>query len=782
MLPGASLSTAGLSRAGLKLSPVWAVPLARNPQFSGREETLAELSEAVSSAHLLAVVALHGMGGVGKTQLALEYAYRNADRYKLVAWIRAEEPETLAADYCAIGSELHFPETTDERKRIALVRSWLERNDGWLLVFDNAPKPDAIRAFLPRTHTGHILVTSRLSSWRALAASMPVEVLSDHEAVEFLLARTGEQDEDLAGELAQELGRLPLALEEAAAYMEATGRSMASYLPLLREKQPDVLLGRSATTSQVGALRITWELSFRELQKESAEASDLLKLCAYFAPDDIPLEMIRAGREHLPDALREQVSEELSLDACVAALRRYSLVRAEAGSLSIHRLVQLAARVRLPEQENDRWREIALRVTEQAYPQGTMAGAYKPESGRYLPHALAAVAHSAPHEGYPELAGNLLRRTGLYRSVRGRSDLAQVDLERSLRLLESAATPDEAQIALVLWELGMVRYALGEPDAAGALLERSAGIFERINGPRDLWVGQALLAHAWVLRTLGRWEECLALAERSLDIARDVLGEDNEATAMARSVMGRALWSLGRVSEARECVERGTELVSRAQALHPIMCGSLDNLAQIHSDLGEPGPALELVERCLEIGEERWGVDHPFICLGLRLRGSILLRRGALDEARRSLEQALAGGQRACRYLHEDIAVAHSELAEIERQSGDLASAHAHLERAISGLTRLCGDPTRTRERIHFTRAAVLRDEGDLDGARREAEAALAIVEKGLGPRHPLKLEALERLGEILQDLGLPEDAERRRGEAREIARSAGLDDGSADG
>jgi tetratricopeptide (TPR) repeat protein/tRNA A-37 threonylcarbamoyl transferase component Bud32 len=762
-------------RPAAGMSPIWLVPLGRNPNFTGREDSLRQIAESVSESHLLAVVALHGLGGVGKTQLAVEYAYRYSDRYRLVAWIRAEEPETLAADYCAIGTPLEFPDTRDERARIEAVRSWLERNENWLLVFDNAPNPDALRAYLPRFHTGHILVTSRHRSWRALAASLPVEVLDRHEATEFLLKRTDSGDETAAAALSEELGRLPLALEEAAAYIEATGRSLGTYLPLLRDHQPDVLFGEPLTPDHPGSLRTAWELSFRQIEDEAPEASDLLRLCAYLAPDDVPLALIRRGGEHLPEALRKRVHAEVSLDGCIASLRRYSLVRTEPDCLSVHRLVQLATRERLTEAERERWAVLALRVVEAAYPHSTLGGAYLPESGRFLPHALAALSHTAPHAHCAEPAARLLQRTGIYRSVRGMIDLACDDLERALGLFESASAPDEEEIAGVLWELGMVRYALGEPAAARELLERSARIFEHRKGPTHPWLAQSLLALSWVLRTLGESEEALSVAERFLEIAERSLGEDHAVTSMGLSVMGRALWYLNRVPEARRCAQRALAVLTGQQDLHPIVVGTWNNLAQIHLDLGEFKTALDCVDRSLAVGEHAWGRDHPFMCVASSVRGAILQRLGDLEGARRCLEQALEGGQRVCRYLHEDIAIARSELGDVLRRLGDLDGARANLEHSLEDTALVCGDKARLEGHAQVALATLLRELGDLAGARRHCEAGLGIVEARFGIDHPLRIEGLGTLGSTLQDLGEAAEAERCFADALRIATAAGL-------
>ncbi|HME73813.1 MAG TPA: FxSxx-COOH system tetratricopeptide repeat protein [Myxococcota bacterium] len=764
-------------RSAAELSPIWLVPLARNFNFTGREELLRQLDVSLSAGRLLAVVALRGLGGVGKSQLALEYAYRFANRYRLVAWIRAEAPEALAADYCAIATALGLSEAPSERQKFEAVRSWLERNDHWLLIFDNAPNPEAIRAYLPRSHAGHLLVTTRHHSWRDLAACVAVEVLDHEEAVEFLLKRTGEADAQSAGELCEELGRLPLALEEAAAYLEATGRTIATYLPLLRRHRQRVLLG-PPTPDHPGVLRTTWELSFRQVERESPHASDLLTLCAFLAPDDIPLELLHKGAEHLTEKLRCYLSDEVSFDGCVAALRRYSLVKIERDALSVHRLVQLVTRDRLTEPERRHWASLALRLVEGVYPTRGLAGDYYPESGRLLPHALSALSHGAPYTEDLGPAGRLLRRTGTYLSAMGSHDRAWEHLERALALFEKASAPDEDQIADVLWELGMVLYALGEPTAARERLERGLHLLERRKGPTHPLVGRDLMALSWVLRTLGEFDSTLSSTERSIEIVERTLGVNHPFTAMNLAIRASALWSLNRIGDARECAERAfTVLGLERQPLHPLMCGTWYNLGQFQLDLGETERAAECVGRSLEIGEHAYGLDHPLVCVSVRLQGSILDQRGDLEGARKCFERALVGAERACRYLHEDIAIARSALGSVLHRLGDYEGAGRALEYALEAASRVCGDRARYESHIRVSLAALFQDRGNLSAARMHCEAGIRFVEARYGADHPLRIAGLNRLGWILRDLNEPEQAHVRFREAIRIAEAAGLMD-----
>lgn len=226
------------------LPRVWNVPHQRNPSFTGRADLLDELHRTLVSGQATTLTqAITGLGGVGKTRLAVEYAYRQAADYDVVWWVKAEEPAALADDYAKLAAQLDLPEQNvpDQRVAIEAVRGRLEQSAGWLLIFDNAREAKAVRDYFPRGGGGHVLVTSRDPNWRGVAHQLSVKVLARAGAVDFLLRRTGQTDAVSAEALAAELGNLPLALEQAGAYIEATGKSLSAYLELFRTRQPELL-------------------------------------------------------------------------------------------------------------------------------------------------------------------------------------------------------------------------------------------------------------------------------------------------------------------------------------------------------------------------------------------------------------------------------------------------------------------------------------------------------------------------------------------------------------
>jgi len=220
----------------------WHVPHERNINFTGRAELLEQLHLELSSGEPAALVqALSGLGGIGKSQTAIEYAYRHKHDYRLVWWLRAEEPAALAADYASMVGPLGLDVSEDQNQAIAVVRDRLDQMDGWLLIFDNAREVGDLRLYLPLRQRGRVIITSRNPNWGGVARPVRVEVMGEEDAVKLLLQHRGADETDAAKDLAEALGFLPLALAQARAYSEHVGCTLRAYLDLLKAREAELL-------------------------------------------------------------------------------------------------------------------------------------------------------------------------------------------------------------------------------------------------------------------------------------------------------------------------------------------------------------------------------------------------------------------------------------------------------------------------------------------------------------------------------------------------------------
>lgn len=331
------------------LPPIWNVPHRRNPNFTGRDAQLEELHTNLASHTTTALTALRGTGGVGKTQLATEYAFRHASDYEAVWWVRSDNAAQFASDYAglAIAVGAVGADEADQKVQIGAAKAWLEHNGEWLLILDNVPRPDEIEDYLPSGGTGDILITSRFQNWGGVGDVISVDTWPRDDSIDFLLARTGLDDRDTAGALAEELGDLPLALEHVGAYVEEIDCSLGRYLELFKERRSDMIALAKPPADYDETVATTWGISIDMVADENPAAVELLNICAFLAPDEIPLDIIRDGTEFLPAALAAAADDDLAWNHVLATLRRYSLVEVSGNALSLHRLVQATTLARL---------------------------------------------------------------------------------------------------------------------------------------------------------------------------------------------------------------------------------------------------------------------------------------------------------------------------------------------------------------------------------------------------------------------------------------------------
>src|SRR6266568_843236 len=336
---------------------VWSVPYARNPFFTGREEILDRLATALQPGQAAALsqpVAISGLGGIGKTHLAVEYTYRHRQDYQAVFWVRADMRENLISDFVAMARELHLP-VVDTQQTVNAVKAWLRTHGDWLLILDNADDLALAREVLPPQFGGQVLLTTRAQAMGRLAHRIEVDAMPEGVGVLFLLRRAGliesdtvlahvsPQEREVARELVQELGGLPLALDQAGAYMEETPCGMQEYLRLYRTRRTALLSRRGGIVDDhPAAVATTWSLAFASVEQANPAAADLLRVCAFLHPDAIPEDLLRQGAMQTEAPFKALATDDLAFHEALRTLGAYSLLRRDRSSrtLSTHRLVQ----------------------------------------------------------------------------------------------------------------------------------------------------------------------------------------------------------------------------------------------------------------------------------------------------------------------------------------------------------------------------------------------------------------------------------------------------------
>jgi hypothetical protein len=345
------------------LPTIWNIPYPQNSLFIGRDNSLNQLALSLHAGQPTALSqpqAISGLGGIGKTQLALEYAYRHRQDYQAVLWVQADTREALTASFLTLAGLLDLPEkdAPESARIVTAVKDWLRTHTGWLLILDNADDLALARDFLPPSVSGHVLLTTRAQATGRFAHRLEVEILSTEVGALFLLRRAGllapdgifeqaqEYERDRARAICEELGGLPLALDQAGAYLEETRCSLAEYQHLFQCRRADLLAERRGLVDDhPRPVATTWSLSFERVEQKNPAAADLLCLCAFLAPDAIPEAIITEGASHLGSHLAPVGADSYLLNPVIEVLRAYSLIRREVRSgtdplLSVHRLVQ----------------------------------------------------------------------------------------------------------------------------------------------------------------------------------------------------------------------------------------------------------------------------------------------------------------------------------------------------------------------------------------------------------------------------------------------------------
>lgn len=611
----------------------------RNLNFTGRETLLTEIAERLAAGSVMAVVAAHGLGGIGKSQLALEYAHRHWGDYDLIWWVSADSPLLIVTGYGRLAPHLGIDVGADQEAVVGAVLAELGRRDRWLVVFDNAEQASDVAPYRPGGGAGHILITSRNPVWGAIATPLAVDELDLEEAVAFLLQRTGSSDEQAAAALAEELGRLPLALAQAAAYAEQVPLSLADYLDRYRRRHTE-LLARGQPLDYPDTVATTWQLNFEAVIATSQAAIQLLQIAAFLAPEPIPLDLFSERPGLLPTDLAAAASDELAFDEAIGALYRYSLVARDRGGLRLHRLVQAVARDDLSPVETAVTIERAVEVVRLAWPDRSQEPETWTRCAALLPHALAIAKHAEDGQVALQNTGLLLNEVGIYLSSRAEDQAARQQLERALRIREEVFGPNHPDVAITLGNLGNVLLALGDREGARDHLQRALAIFEAAYGRNDPDVGKALTNLAPVLRGLGERTTARQHLDRALTILEAAHGPNHPDVAKALGRLVDVLYELRELEIAQERAERALAIAQTVQD-ESLEATALVSFGRVLRKRGDPGRAKEYLERALPMLEEAVGDDHPDVGGALLYLGKVFVQLDDLPTARTRFERAL---------------------------------------------------------------------------------------------------------------------------------------------
>lgn len=451
------------------------------------------------------------------------------------------------------------------------------------------------------------------------------------------------QEREAASALAEALGNLPLALEQAAAYATRAGLSLADYLELFRARRPEVEARATGSEEYPPALATTFDISFTRLRAESPAAAELLTLCAFLAPDEVPLEILKDGAEHLPPALAAASADPEALAALAASLQTYALAKVRGGSfLTLHHFVQAAARGRLGEDDRKTWAGAAVRLMNAAFPFEKSNVRTWEASARLLSHALAAAERASGLRGSEEFSADLLGFVGRYLSNKAALPESKAAFEQALKIITETFGPDHPDVAIHLNNLGTALQDLGDLEGARASYERALAIEEAVHGPDDPNITSVLNNLGDVLQDLGDLEGARASYGRALAINEAAHGPNHPSVAIDLNNLGTVLQDLGDLEGARANYERALMIDEAVYGpTHPEVSPDLNNIGSILLVLGDLEGARVNCERALMIDESAYGPYHPNVALQLRNLGVVLQQQGDFNGARVNYERAL---------------------------------------------------------------------------------------------------------------------------------------------
>jgi tetratricopeptide (TPR) repeat protein len=611
---------------------VWNVPYGRNPFFTGREDTIVSLRARLESSGRAALSqALSGMGGIGKTQTALEYAYRYKDNYRAVMWIEADSEITIKTSLAAIGTALGLVAGDDQaHNQISeAIKQWCSTNKSWLLIFDNADKPQTLKQFLPLTPKGHILLTSRAQVLDAVGISKPLDVLEMtlDEAVEFLFARTGrisaeDEEKRAALTLAKELGCLPLALEQAAAFITAHQTPFSDYLRSYQKRQLE-LLGESWPVSGDYPLSVetTWAMNVAEIDTLSAAASDVLRVSAFLAPESIPIEIFISGGSELGEEVAKlagQASDDpVMRDKLLEPLTRYSLIRRDilSHTYTIHRLVQAVIRQSLDDNHTRMWALRTTRALNKIFPSGSYDTWQQCE--RLLSHGVA-VAALAQNFGFKESdAGDVVNSVACYLRMRGDFQEAERIHLQSVALRERDLGPNHPEVATCLNNLALVYTDRFEFATAEPLLERCLQIMKAAVGFDNPELSLALNNLGMCYLRSRKYIEAQPVLEQALALEQGTSEREDFFYATVLNNVAELKLGLESVEEAYHLCDEGLKI--RERIGNPEKIGrSYITMASILARQDKRESAEEFFKKGLSNRENVFGTEHPELILTLR--------------------------------------------------------------------------------------------------------------------------------------------------------------------
>jgi Tetratricopeptide repeat/NB-ARC domain len=769
---------------------VWGGVPTQNKNFTGRAELLELLRARIGDAATAVLPsadrrsgevtshALQGMGGVGKTQLAVEYVYRYGSEYDLVWWIPADQPALVRSSLAALAPRLGLPPSaisgTNEAAQAVLdALGKGEPYDRWLLVFDNAIEPEDLKGLIP-TGPGHVLLTTRNYSWRGLVGTLEIDVFRREESVEFLRRRVPNAiTESEAERLADALGDLPLALEQAAALKAETGMSVDEYLGLLRERSRE-LMDQNRPAEYPSSMSAAWGLSVETLETKLPEAVELLRCLAFFGPDPVPRDILSRSSGLTRPLLSSVLADPIMLTRTVGELSRFALakVSSESRTIQVHRLVQALLREQLGPEDQATLRHDVHALLAHGAPANPNDDTQWPRFGELMTHLEPARVADSVDTEVRAFVLNVVRY--LYQS--GNRQAAQSMVEDFLRRWEAEPGAENDRLLLIAQsQRGDILRELGDYGLAYETDRAALARARQILGPDDPVTLPIARGLGGDLRALGRFAEAVEQDQDTRERYARIFGEQDPNTLRSINNLALDFGLVGQYRQAREL--HMTAYIQQREAPAGVskveILGSWNGLARVIRQHGEYTIARDLGEDALEYGRQELGAEHPWTLRTGRDLSIALRRAGDFEQA---LELARGVHERSRRLFgadNPDTLAAATCLANAERSAGLIDEAFARATDTVRRYDPVYGPDHPYTLACNGNVALLHRVRDDVSVARELDEKCLAGLEDKVGRDHHYSLNVAINLASDLAALGDLEEARALGADTFERVRSA---------
>jgi tetratricopeptide (TPR) repeat protein len=706
--------------------PLDMIPYGHNPFFTDRTAILASLHNYFSSSKAFrqtCIQALNGMVGIGKTQIAVEYAHLYKHEYQAILWLEAASRTLLNEGIISLAEQLSLAEQDliDEQHRFSAFKRWLQLQNKWLLILDNLEDVTLIEQFIPLQSNGHVLLTTLAQATGHLAHAIPVAQMTTEDSALFLLRRakfieeqasrskTSETDFIQATSIAQEVGELSLALDQAGAYIEETGCGLARYLQLYR-RQGSKLLAERGQLAHVhpNSVTVTLSLTFEKVTRARPDVLKLLQLFAFLHPDAIPDEIIERGAPTLEGALHELGTDPFALDKAIALLLKYSLVqrRTDTTTLSIHRVVQAILKEKLTAKQRRQWTIRVVRLVNSIFPEAEFSNWSTCE--KYFAQARHCANLILNFHLIQKEATDLLLHLGSYCYQRAYYQDAEKYLTDALELCEQGIGPDQPDTAWALHSLAGVYQKQGRYQEAEKHYQRTLVIREQAWGSEHSLVAQTLNNLALLYKDWGKYQQAETLYLRVLTTYEHTIGLE-----------------------------------------HPDTAASLSNLALVYDELGKHSQATALYQRAFSIEESTLSAQHPDLALSLNILASRYEDQGEYQQAEVLYQRTLALQEQVVGPEHPDTAQSLNNLAGLYEVQKRFQEAEILYQRALHICEKVLGPEHLETARVLNNLAYLSRQQGHYQNAETLYQRALRIYEKASGPEHPDIVSILNNLGKL---------------------------------